>query len=82
MDSRNRLSAASTYGSQVDTLKKATTEVCEICERPGHDIFNCSLLKEDVRVPSGIQSGKEPFCEDCESPGHTTTDCPHSLDVF
>ncbi|KAF8894885.1 hypothetical protein CPB84DRAFT_1837197 [Gymnopilus junonius] len=53
-------------------------EVCEICERPGHDIFNCSLLKDDT-----VRAGKDlVVCEDCESPGHVAADCPHSSDVF
>jgi CAP-Gly domain-containing linker protein 1 len=75
-DGRNRLSASSTT-----TIGLPSGDVCEICERPGHDIFNCSLLKEDVRMTS-TRSSKELFCQDCESPGHTTADCPHSLDVF
>jgi CAP-Gly domain-containing linker protein 1 len=66
--------------------------VCEICERPGHDIFNCDLLKEDsAKMPRGSgpnqklnggHSSTDLFCEDCESHGHTAVDCPHSLDVF
>ena len=64
-------------------------EVCEICERPGHDIFTCDLLKEGAAPPSaGIMSSSSPhddaelICEDCEERGHTAANCPHSLDVF
>lgn len=27
--------------------------LCEICERPGHDIFSCDLLREDYGTGSG-----------------------------
>ncbi|THH28649.1 hypothetical protein EUX98_g5533 [Antrodiella citrinella] len=60
-------------------------EVCEICERPGHDIFNCDLLKSDGPgiSDSGVsRANEELFCEDCEERGHTAANCPHSLDVF
>ncbi|KAG6897401.1 hypothetical protein C0992_001907 [Termitomyces sp. T32_za158] len=50
--------------------------VCEICERPGHDIFGCDVLNK------GAEADHELFCEDCESHGHIASDCPHSLDVF
>uniref|UniRef100_A0A0W0FSC5 CAP-Gly domain-containing protein n=1 Tax=Moniliophthora roreri TaxID=221103 RepID=A0A0W0FSC5_MONRR len=33
--------------SSSSTSHGPTGDVCEICERPGHDIFNCDLLKED-----------------------------------
>ncbi|KAG7445442.1 uncharacterized protein BT62DRAFT_195052 [Guyanagaster necrorhizus] len=62
--------------------------VCEICERPGHDIFSCDLLKGDAPAPingtGGSMNGgnKSLFCEDCESYGHLPVDCPHSMDVF
>ncbi|KAK0184447.1 hypothetical protein F5146DRAFT_1006451 [Armillaria mellea] len=64
--------------------------VCEICERPGHDIFSCDLLKGDAPVPingtrsplNGNATDKSLFCEDCESYGHLPVDCPHSMDVF
>ena len=64
--------------------------VCEICEKPGHDIFTCSLLKEDPKGSSnGLRVAHQPrygdsnmVCEDCDSHGHTASDCPHSLDVF
>jgi CAP-Gly domain-containing linker protein 1 len=79
-DGRNRLSVSSTTINL--PIKAGGDDVCEICERPGHDIFNCSLLKEDVRMPTKTRSSKELFCQDCEGPGHTTADCPHSLDVF
>ncbi|KAJ7096443.1 hypothetical protein C8R44DRAFT_813037 [Mycena epipterygia] len=56
--------------------------VCEICEKPGHDIFSCSLLGAGTSPDGGTSSGAELFCEDCESHGHVAADCPHSLDVF
>ena len=58
----------------------AEGEVCEICERPGHDIFTCDLLKDDNS--STRKKPNEPYCEDCEETGHVAADCPHSLDVF
>jgi hypothetical protein len=68
------------------SLTSATSEVeqsvCEICERPGHDIFTCDLLKEDTRTASTTQSAADIFCEDCEGHGHTAENCPYSLDVF
>lgn len=57
-----------------------TQDVCEICERPGHDIFSCDLLKDGM--PSANTAAEELFCEDCEGRGHTAVNCPHSLDVF
>ncbi|KAG6820995.1 hypothetical protein H0H93_008624 [Arthromyces matolae] len=38
--------------------------VCEICERPGHDIFGCDVLNKGGAVK---MDKKEPFCEDCDS---------------
>ncbi|KAF9481560.1 hypothetical protein BDN70DRAFT_876224 [Pholiota conissans] len=70
--SRHRLSSASSL-STASSENPRGQEVCEICERPGHDIFNCSLLKDEA-VPV--------ICEDCESPGHVAADCPHSQEVF
>ncbi|KDR75449.1 hypothetical protein GALMADRAFT_227098 [Galerina marginata CBS 339.88] len=78
-EGRQRLSSASsisTTSSGSISLGRGA-EVCEICEQPGHDIFNCSLLKDD----SG-RAAKDVVCEDCESPGHVAADCPHSSDVF
>ncbi|KAI0958692.1 hypothetical protein AcV7_004436 [Taiwanofungus camphoratus] len=66
----------------------AASEVCEICERPGHDIFTCDLLKGEAGAPLRLSAppvsvgGEELFCEDCEGRGHTAANCPHSLDVF
>ncbi|KAL4268225.1 CAP-Gly domain-containing protein [Pleurotus pulmonarius] len=67
-------------------------EVCEICEKPGHDIFSCGLLKEEAQqkrsTPRKVVNGSgggaaaDLFCVDCESHGHVAKDCPHSLDVF
>lgn len=53
-------------------------DVCEICEQPGHDIFSCSLLKDD----GPAKHEEELVCEDCEGRGHVAANCPHSLDVF
>ncbi|KAF8993711.1 hypothetical protein BDQ17DRAFT_1312094 [Cyathus striatus] len=79
-ESRQRLSTTSLSSTA------SSETVCEICERPGHDIFNCDLLKEDTPIGSTREkltsSSGELFCEDCESHGHMAADCPHSLDVF
>ncbi|TFK22601.1 hypothetical protein FA15DRAFT_514638 [Coprinopsis marcescibilis] len=69
------LSIASSTGS-------SDGPVCEICERPGHDIFNCDLLKDDGRPSTAGSQSSQPFCEDCETPGHTASECPYSHDVF
>ena len=65
---------------------RAEEEVCEICERPGHDIFTCDLLKDDSssthQKPNGTGPGGELRCEDCDETGHVAADCPNSLDVF
>ncbi|KAF9021695.1 hypothetical protein BDZ89DRAFT_1071242 [Hymenopellis radicata] len=72
---------SSTSLSSIGTVSSEI--VCEICERPGHDIFNCDLLKEGTSTPSASLNGKDDlFCEDCEGYGHVSADCPHSLDVF
>lgn len=84
---RHRLSSAS---SNTMSSGGAGQDVCEICERPGHDIFNCDLLKEDgaskkTSTPVTTWPPRtvvDLFCEDCESHGHVAADCPHSLDVF
>lgn len=72
--------------SSDDDLRSASREdVCEICERPGHDIFTCDLLKEDAPAPlarAKASSSSELYCVDCEGYGHVASDCPHSLDVF
>ncbi|KAI0663349.1 hypothetical protein C8Q70DRAFT_1042120 [Cubamyces menziesii] len=83
-------SVASTLSSTVG--QSGGEELCEICERPGHDIFTCDLLKEDAAPPSRMSSRtsmvstqddmSEVICEDCEERGHTAANCPHSLDVF
>ncbi|KIJ61359.1 hypothetical protein HYDPIDRAFT_31443 [Hydnomerulius pinastri MD-312] len=86
-----RISSASTVMSSDDDFRSAPREdVCEICERPGHDIFTCDLLKEDAPAPpprvkpAARQSDPTPelYCVDCEGYGHVASDCPHSLDVF
>ncbi|KAI0085120.1 hypothetical protein BDY19DRAFT_967250 [Irpex rosettiformis] len=65
-------------------------DVCEICERPGHDIFTCDLLKDERPLSTPDLGGMKPLggdeelllCEDCEERGHTAANCPHSMDVF
>ncbi|KAL6305023.1 hypothetical protein BKA93DRAFT_731910 [Sparassis latifolia] len=73
-------------GASKPEVGASSTEVCEICERPGHDIFTCDLLKgEGGRMGGGSSSGGEEselVCEDCEGRGHVAANCPHSLDVF
>jgi CAP-Gly domain-containing linker protein 1 len=83
MEPRHRFSTTS--GSTASDTSHQ--EVCEICERPGHDIFNCDLLKEDITTipkhqPVDTKTSQDLFCEDCESHGHLAADCPHSLEVF
>jgi hypothetical protein len=64
--------------------------VCEICELPGHDIFNCDLLKGGSNTTQAKShwsnnddnSLLDLFCEDCESHGHSAANCPHSMDIF
>ncbi|KAG1828950.1 hypothetical protein EV424DRAFT_1383290 [Suillus variegatus] len=69
--------------------RSSSEDVCEICERPGHDIFTCDLLRDEtppareqnvVKKTNGDPS--DLFCVDCEGHGHVAADCPHSLDVF
>lgn len=76
----HRRSSTSTSAANSDVSQE---EVCEICERPGHDIFNCDLLKgEAARTTVAVEVPSDLFCDDCESHGHVAADCPHSLDVF
>lgn len=59
--------------------------VCEICERPGHDLFGCDLLNKNGAMNGVITSSlsqDDLFCEDCEERGHSAANCPHSLEVF
>ncbi|KAH7927113.1 hypothetical protein BV22DRAFT_1061490 [Leucogyrophana mollusca] len=81
---RNSASTGSTV-SLDDYPQRSREDVCEICERPGHDIFTCDLLKDDAPASRGAKQTTDPsalFCEDCESHGHVASDCPHSMDVF
>lgn len=60
---------------------------CEICDMPGHDIFNCDMLNDKAHPPPQPHLGLDDspsdlFCDDCESHGHLAADCPHSMDVF
>ncbi|RDB16858.1 Dynactin subunit 1 [Hypsizygus marmoreus] len=72
--------------SSTDTIdsrhKVRTGVVCEICERPGHDIFNCDVLNKEAPAVLHGRTSVDLFCEDCEGHGHVAADCPHSLDVF
>jgi len=57
-------------------------DVCELCDKPGHDMFNCEALPP---LQSNVTPPDDPsdlYCEDCDTHGHTTADCPHSMDVF
>jgi chromosome segregation ATPase len=69
--------------------RSSSEDVCEICERPGHDIFTCDLLRDDTTLARDQNAIKKTngdpsdlFCVDCEGHGHVAADCPHSLDVF
>ena len=79
-EGRNQLSNVPRYSKSSDNTS-VRDQLCEICERPGHDIFSCSILRDDVGMNSRT-STTPIFCEDCESPGHVAADCPHSQDVF
>jgi CAP-Gly domain-containing linker protein 1 len=57
----------------------SNSDVCELCEKPGHDMFNCDALPP---LQSNANDPSDLFCEDCDTHGHTTADCPHSMDVF
>jgi CAP-Gly domain-containing linker protein 1 len=70
------------------------SDVCEICERPGHDIFSCDLLRESssptlmmsrITADSPAKApapAKALHCVDCDSDGHVADECPYALDVF
>ncbi|KAL0062077.1 hypothetical protein AAF712_011077 [Marasmius tenuissimus] len=93
-------SLTSTAPSHISTpsISSVTSiDVCEICEKPGHDIFTCDLLKEDGPLSAtsitsaahkAINGDREEeeeldvWCEDCEGHGHTAENCPNSEDVF
>lgn len=86
---QRKLSISSDVASSGDEFRSLSSDVCEICERPGHDIFTCNLLRDGAPVhtstskpTSARDSSSERFCVDCESFGHVASDCPHSLDVF
>ena len=73
-DMRHRFSDA-LHGS-------SDSDVCELCEKPGHDMFNCDALPPLRSDTAPIDDPSDLFCEDCDTHGHTTIDCPHSMDVF
>ena len=88
--SSTRLSDVPSHTTDSETVVSDDTpvgphgsDVCEICEQPGHDILTCDVLKGNAPAPSRPQSSASSlFCEDCEGYGHTAADCPHSMDVF
>jgi hypothetical protein len=66
-----------------DTLHGSSdTDVCELCEKPGHDMFNCDALPPLRTNAAPVDDPSDMFCEDCDTHGHSTADCPHSMDVF
>ncbi|KAJ7444137.1 hypothetical protein B0H11DRAFT_1747662 [Mycena galericulata] len=68
-------------GSVAGSDVSDTEGVREICEKPGHDIFSCSLLSAGSLPVSCFDSFRFfLFCEDRESHGHVAADCPHSLE--
>ncbi|TFK54397.1 hypothetical protein OE88DRAFT_1190781 [Heliocybe sulcata] len=87
-----RTSISSMNALQLDQGGEEGEQVCEICERPGHDIFSCDLLSDDAASMRSGKSGHsytyskpagaDLYCEDCEGHGHIAAECPHSLDVF
>ena len=78
-DARSIFPSMSSRGS-IFSDRELADEVCDLCERPGHDAFNCDMLKEGRLATAG---GKiDLYCEDCEGHGHTADNCPHSMDVF
>ncbi|KAI6033086.1 hypothetical protein F5J12DRAFT_197271 [Pisolithus orientalis] len=86
---QRKLSISSDVASSGDEFRSLSSDVCEICERPGHDIFTCNLLRDGApihtstsRSASTRDFSSERFCVDCESFGHVASHCPHSLDVF
>ncbi|KAH7913880.1 hypothetical protein BJ138DRAFT_1144944 [Hygrophoropsis aurantiaca] len=83
---RKRSSASTGSTVSLDSYpQRSSDDVCEICERPGHDIFTCDLLKGETPARRGSKPAPDPsalFCVDCESHGHVASDCPHSMDVF
>ncbi|KAG2150614.1 hypothetical protein DEU56DRAFT_780997 [Suillus clintonianus] len=68
--------------------QSSSEDICELCKRPGHDIFTCDLLRDETptaRDNTVKKTNRDPsdlFCVDCEGHGHVAADCPHSLDVF
>ena len=58
------------------------SDVCELCDKPGHDMFNCDTLPPLQSNVTPLDDPSDLYCEDCDTHGHTTADCPHSMDVF
>ena len=40
---------------------------CDVCEQPGHDVFNCPILKDD-----STPATDDLYCVDCDSRGHSS----------
>lgn len=85
--SHNSLSTPNVAINNVE--HSSSEEICEVCERPGHDVFTCDLLRDETPAArdkhAANQMNGDPsdlFCVDCEGHGHVAADCPHSLDVF
>ena len=85
---RSSITSSSSHGSIFSSGTTALGEdVCELCERPGHDAFNCDMLKEGRSSALGSNDNRDSkiidlYCVDCEGHGHTADNCPHSMDVF
>ena len=84
-DSEDSARQPSTWKAPESAAASSSEPVCDICERPGHDVFDCDLLKDDVSPQLQIKTAlgdSELYCEDCEEHGHVAANCPHSQDVF
>ncbi|KAF5381174.1 hypothetical protein D9757_009442 [Collybiopsis confluens] len=81
--------------SPTSAVADGSEPVCEICEKPGHDIFSCDLLREDYEhsqpngnghavsdVGAGSEEELDVWCEECEGHGHRADQCPYAEDVF
>ena len=47
---------SSSTAAGVSVSSPSEGEACEICERPGHDIFSCPLLKDGSTETESIQT--------------------------
>ncbi|KAF7973871.1 hypothetical protein HWV62_14088 [Athelia sp. TMB] len=76
---RPRLSASS--GQTSSSASDIDSEVCELCDQPGHDMFNCDGLPP-LAPKSLHEDPSSLYCDDCDTHGHTTANCPHAMEVF